>query len=97
MSNVRIHMPDTYHSYGIEFNYSRADALDAPAADFVHVCKDCIRFSGMQNHWFYQSGSNTPDCGYQFFEYWGSDAENVVLKMAEAIAAELGCEVDWPV
>ncbi len=92
-SNVKIHRPDGIHDWGIEYNFSRESSLNAPASAFVQACRKLL-FSQRPCQWFYQCGSDTPDKGYQFFEFFGPDPENVVPLAAQEIAQAIGCAVE---
>lgn len=103
MKNVRIHKPvPGLHTWGIEYNYSPEGRVstDSDANDFVHAVNE-LRSKAPVNCWFHQCGSVTESHergyrGYQFFEYWGPDAEQEVRKMALAVAGILGCKVVEP-
>ena len=93
ISNIRIHTPNICHGWGIEFNFEKPNWKD-DAQVFVCACMRLLvipKFPG-QGFWFHQSGSQEPT-GYQFFEFWGNDAEKVVHDAARLVAAELGCMV----
>ena len=94
MSNIRIHPPDCCHSWGIEFNYKEEHRKD-DAMEFISCCNRLLvipKYPG-NGTWFHQCGSQEP-VGYQFFEYWGEEAEMVVLKAAALVAEDLSCEID---
>ena len=81
---VRIHKPDGHHTWGIEYNYT-SDRLDTPAEGFVKACRQKLLTSG--SGWFWQSGSNSPSTGYQFFEYMGPEPYETAKSAAHDIAA----------
>lgn len=94
MSSIRIHTPDSCHSWGIEFNYEEKHWKD-DAAEFISSCMRLLVSPKYPGHgiWFHQCGSQAPN-GYQFFECWGKAPELVVLKAATLVAGDLGCEID---
>ena len=69
ISPIHIHHPvPGLHSWGIEFNRDRL-FWDRIATDFVKEARKLL-----DSGWFYQSGSDHPDSGYQFFEFLGDPA-----------------------
>ena len=94
MSNVRIHVPDGLHSWGLEFNYELSDS-SAPALHFVRAVRTLPRcLPHDPRSWFHQCGSDCRDKGYQFLGYFGEEPEEAVLWAAEQVAAHLGCGVE---
>lgn len=93
MSNVRIHAPDGLHSWGLEWNYQLSDS-HVPAMPFVLAVRN---LPGYPQHspglWFHQCGSDHMCEGYQFFEYFGRDPQEVVLWAAQVVAKQLDCTV----
>ncbi|MDE7242371.1 MAG: hypothetical protein K2O18_00050 [Oscillospiraceae bacterium] len=64
ISPVCVHHPvPGLHSWGIEFNRDRI-FWNNPDGVFVREAKKFL-----EDGWFYQSGSDHPDQGYQFFEF----------------------------
>lgn len=69
ISPIHIHHPvPGLHSWGIEFNRDRL-FWDRPATEFVKEARKLL-----DSGWFYQSGSDHSDSGYQFFEFFGDPA-----------------------
>lgn len=69
ISPIHIHHPvPGLHSWGIEFNRDRL-FWERPATEFIKEARKLL-----DSGWFYQSGSNHPDSGYQFFEFLGDPA-----------------------
>ena len=93
MNHLRIHRPDTCHSWGIEFNFGTDDKADA--VEFVSICRSILWNKKVfpKGIWFHQCGSDTAPQyhGYQFFEYWGPEPENTVHMAASFISQKLNC------
>ena len=92
ISPIHIHHPvPGLHSWGIEFNRDRL-FWDRIATDFVKEARKLL-----DSGWFYQSGSDHPDSGYQFFEFLGDPAreepEYFVRGHAIEIAKAIGTSV----
>ena len=91
-SNVKIHYPDKIHHWGIEYNYDPY-FHDSDASKFIRACYDTLFDKNIfKGTWFHQSGIGT-QTGYQFFEYWGDDAEACALRAAIIISKKLKCEI----
>lgn len=88
-TKIHIHKPDGLHGWGLEYNCEPEISINGEAAAFVRQCR-----TRLKPHWFHQSGSETPDRGYQFFEFLGPNPESTVRKAAEDISAILGCTVE---
>lgn len=92
ISPIHIHHPDGFHTWGIEFNRDKP-FWENSADQFVAEARKLLQ-PGFG--WFYQSGSNQSNTGYQFFEYMGSAEksldcdEYIVRGAAIEIAKEIG-------
>lgn len=92
ISPIHIHHPDSLHTWGIEFNRDKP-FWDNSSERFVSEARKLLNPG---TGWFYQSGSNQPDTGYQFFEYMGAAEdrldrdEYIVRGAAIEIAKEIG-------
>lgn len=84
---IRIHYPDSNHSWGIEFFTTDNNAN---ASDFIREAHSRLLTPG--SGWFWQTGSDTRK-GYQFFEYWGQEGYQACLKAAHEIASVLNTRV----
>lgn len=92
ISPIHIHHPiPGLYSWGIEFNRDKP-FWDNPADQFVVEARKLLGSS-----WFYRSGSDHPDRGYQFFEFMGTaekssfdNDEYIVRGQAIQIAKKIG-------
>lgn len=101
ISPVNVHYPvPGLHTWGIEFNRNRP-FWENSAEKFVKEARKCLG-----KGWFYQSGSDYPDKGYQFFEFLGEpvkpgdvgfmeEPEYVARCFAVKIARALGTIAMW--
>ena len=99
VSPVNVHYPvPGFHTWGIEFNRNRP-FWENSAEKFVEEAH-----KSLGNGWFYQSGSDHPDKGYQFFEFLGAPADSsgfqeepeyVARCCAVKIARALGTIAMW--
>lgn len=99
ISPVHVHYPvPGLHSWGIEFNRNRP-FWENSAEKFVEEAR-----RSLGDGWFYQSGLDHPDKGYQFFEFLGAPAdrsgfqeepEYVARCCAVKIARKLGTIAMW--
>lgn len=99
ISPVNVHYPvPGLHNWGIEFNRNRPFWENSAEKSVEEAHKS------LGNGWFYQSGSDHPDKGYQFFEFLGAPADSsgfqeepeyVARCCAVKIARALGTIAMW--
>lgn len=90
-NTVKIHTPDGIHGWGIEYNHTPED-MNTSAEVFTATC--CRRLLQPGSGWFWQSGSDRPNAGYQFFEYLGANPEDTVKTAAQDIANAIKADVE---
>lgn len=88
-SIVQVRQPDGIHSWGLEYNCGIYDMREN-ATSFVWTMQ-----MRAKSGWSHQSGHDRYSeggkyTGYQFFEYWGADAEQETFALGKKVCQEIG-------
>lgn len=89
MNTIRICKNARRSNFGLEYNYEVFQRHDS-ATCFIRACMDILFDQTLfpSGLWVHKSGRE--GFGYQFFQFWGDDAENQVERAAQLISDRLG-------
>jgi len=89
MSQIRIFANNHRGDYGLEYNFELFQRHDS-ASHFICACMDVLFNKTLfpNGLWIHKDGRE--GYGYQFFQFWGENAENEVAHAAKLISEKLG-------
>lgn len=89
MNTLRICNNARRGDFGLEYNYQMFQKKDS-ASLFIKACMDILFDQTLFPTGFWMHKAGREGYGYQFFQFWGDDAEKQVARAAKLIAAKLG-------